>query len=85
MSKFFDVHSGTTMRPSSSTLDSNEVQVPWGKGIIGYVAEHGETVNIPNAYEVLFATKANVIMIYILLHYSLSRAVGVNTSQNSKV
>lgn len=52
VSKFFDVHSGTTMRPSSSTLDSNEVQVPWGKGIIGYVAEHGETVNIPDAYEV---------------------------------
>ncbi|XP_028835442.1 dual 3',5'-cyclic-AMP and -GMP phosphodiesterase 11A isoform X1 [Denticeps clupeoides] len=51
VSKFFDVHSGTTVRPSSSTLDSSEVQVPWGKGIIGYVAEHGETVNIPNAYE----------------------------------
>lgn len=53
VSKFFDVHSGTTVRPSSSTLDSNEVQVPWGKGIIGYVAEHGETVNISNAYEVI--------------------------------
>ncbi|KAG5856675.1 hypothetical protein ANANG_G00010430 [Anguilla anguilla] len=51
VSKFFDVHSGTTVRPSSSTLNSNEVQVPWGKGIIGYVAEHGETVNVPNAYE----------------------------------
>ncbi|XP_020792876.1 dual 3',5'-cyclic-AMP and -GMP phosphodiesterase 11A [Boleophthalmus pectinirostris] len=51
VSKFFDVHSGTTVRPSSSTLDSSEVQVAWGKGIIGYVAEHGETVNIPNAYE----------------------------------
>ncbi|KAF3691842.1 Dual 3',5'-cyclic-AMP and -GMP phosphodiesterase 11A [Channa argus] len=51
VSKFFDVHSGTTVRPSSSTLDSSEVQVPWGKGIIGYVAEHGETVNIANAYE----------------------------------
>ncbi|XP_018544186.1 dual 3',5'-cyclic-AMP and -GMP phosphodiesterase 11A [Lates calcarifer] len=51
VSKFFDVHSGTTVRPSSSTLNSNEVQVPWGKGIIGYVAEHGETVNISNAYE----------------------------------
>ncbi|KAK9513683.1 hypothetical protein VZT92_027197 [Zoarces viviparus] len=50
VSKLFDVHSGTTVRPSSSTLNSNEVQVPWGKGIIGYVAEHGETVNIPNAY-----------------------------------
>nr|XP_057939500.1 dual 3',5'-cyclic-AMP and -GMP phosphodiesterase 11A isoform X3 [Doryrhamphus excisus] len=51
VSKLFDVHSGTTVRPSSSTLNSNEVQVPWGKGIIGYVAEHGETVNISNAYE----------------------------------
>uniref|UniRef100_A0A3Q0SC83 Phosphodiesterase n=1 Tax=Amphilophus citrinellus TaxID=61819 RepID=A0A3Q0SC83_AMPCI len=51
VSKFFDVHSGTTVRPSSSTLNSSEVQVPWGKGIIGYVAEHGETVNIANAYE----------------------------------
>ncbi|XP_042280424.1 dual 3',5'-cyclic-AMP and -GMP phosphodiesterase 11A [Thunnus maccoyii] len=51
VSKFFDVHSGTTVRPSSSTLNYNEVQVPWGKGIIGYVAEHGETVNISNAYE----------------------------------
>ncbi|XP_049336648.1 dual 3',5'-cyclic-AMP and -GMP phosphodiesterase 11A isoform X2 [Astyanax mexicanus] len=50
VSKFFDVHSGTTVRPSSS-MNSSEVQVPWGKGIIGYVAEHGETVNIPNAYE----------------------------------
>ncbi|KAM6967490.1 dual 3',5'-cyclic-AMP and -GMP phosphodiesterase 11A [Aplochiton taeniatus] len=51
VSKFFDVHSGNTVRPSSSILNSNEVLVPWGKGIIGYVAEHGETVNISNAYE----------------------------------
>ncbi|XP_019741882.1 dual 3',5'-cyclic-AMP and -GMP phosphodiesterase 11A isoform X2 [Hippocampus comes] len=51
VSKVFDVHSGTTVRPSSCTLNSCEVQVPWGKGIIGYVAEHGETVNIPNAYQ----------------------------------
>ncbi|XP_066571718.1 dual 3',5'-cyclic-AMP and -GMP phosphodiesterase 11A [Amia ocellicauda] len=51
VSKFFDVHSGTTVLPSSSVENCNEVQVPWGKGIIGYVAEHGETVNIPNAYQ----------------------------------
>uniref|UniRef100_UPI00398ED1DF dual 3',5'-cyclic-AMP and -GMP phosphodiesterase 11A n=1 Tax=Pristiophorus japonicus TaxID=55135 RepID=UPI00398ED1DF len=51
VSKFFDVHSGTTVVPSSSTENSNEVQVPWGKGIIGYVAEHGEIVNIPDAYQ----------------------------------
>lgn len=64
VSKFFDVHSGTTVRPSSSTLNSNEVQVPWGKGIIGYVAEHGETVNISNAYEV------NVSLVYICMIFT---------------
>ncbi|RMC18508.1 hypothetical protein DUI87_04398 [Hirundo rustica rustica] len=51
VSKFFDVHAGTPLLPCGSTEDSNEVQVPWGKGIIGYVAEHGETVNIPDAYQ----------------------------------
>ncbi|XP_076858975.1 dual 3',5'-cyclic-AMP and -GMP phosphodiesterase 11A isoform X2 [Brachyhypopomus gauderio] len=49
VSKFFDVHAGTAILPSLS--NSDEVQVPWGKGIIGYVAEHGETVNIPDAYQ----------------------------------
>ncbi|XP_049583435.1 dual 3',5'-cyclic-AMP and -GMP phosphodiesterase 11A isoform X1 [Syngnathus scovelli] len=48
VSKFFDVHAGTAVLPS---MNSGEVQVPWGKGIIGYVAEHGETVNIPDAYQ----------------------------------
>lgn len=52
VSKFFDVHAGTPLLPCGSTEDSNEVQVPWGKGIIGYVAEHGETVNIPDSYQV---------------------------------
>ncbi|MCI4374568.1 hypothetical protein PGIGA_G00007680 [Pangasianodon gigas] len=51
VSKFLDVHSGTAGRPCSSAIPFAEVQVPWGKGIIGYVAEHGETVNVPNAYE----------------------------------
>ncbi|XP_030066193.1 dual 3',5'-cyclic-AMP and -GMP phosphodiesterase 11A [Microcaecilia unicolor] len=51
VSKFFDVHAGATLLPSYSMENSNEVQVPWGKGIIGYVAEHGETVNIPDAYQ----------------------------------
>ncbi|KAM9487751.1 dual 3',5'-cyclic-AMP and -GMP phosphodiesterase 11A [Clarias gariepinus] len=51
VSKFLDVHSGTAGRPCSSAIPFAEVQLPWGKGIIGYVAEHGETVNVPNAYE----------------------------------
>lgn len=53
VSKVFDVHAGTPLLPCYSSEDSNEVQVPWGKGIIGYVAEHGETVNIPDAYQVV--------------------------------
>lgn len=56
VSKFFDVHAGTPLLPCSSTENSNEVQVPWGKGIIGYVGEHGETVNIPDAYQVGLCT-----------------------------
>ncbi|XP_054826097.1 dual 3',5'-cyclic-AMP and -GMP phosphodiesterase 11A [Eublepharis macularius] len=51
VSKVFDVHAGTPLLPCYSSEDSNEVQVPWGKGIIGYVAQHGETVNIPDAYQ----------------------------------
>lgn len=29
-----------------------EIRVPWGSGIVGYVAESGEPVNIPDAYQV---------------------------------
>jgi dual 3',5'-cyclic-AMP and -GMP phosphodiesterase 11 len=29
-----------------------EIKIPWGTGIVGYVAESGEPVNIPDAYEV---------------------------------
>lgn len=50
VSKLFDVHSGTHIMPTNST--DNCVRVPWGKGIIGYVAEHGETVNLIDAHEV---------------------------------
>lgn len=30
----------------------NEVRVEWGTGIAGHVAESGEPVNIPDAYQV---------------------------------
>uniref|UniRef100_A0ACB8G046 Uncharacterized protein n=1 Tax=Sphaerodactylus townsendi TaxID=933632 RepID=A0ACB8G046_9SAUR len=53
VSKVFDVHAGTPLLPCCNSDDSNEVQVPWGKGILGYVAQHGETVNIPDAYQTL--------------------------------
>ncbi|HNN01101.1 MAG TPA: GAF domain-containing protein [Turneriella sp.] len=35
---------------ASVTLDGSEIRLPLGSGIIGHVAETGETVNIPDAY-----------------------------------
>jgi len=29
----------------------DEIKIPWGTGIVGYVAESGEPVNIPDAYK----------------------------------
>ncbi|XP_067686279.1 dual 3',5'-cyclic-AMP and -GMP phosphodiesterase 11A-like isoform X1 [Haliotis asinina] len=47
VSKIFDVHSGTNIMPSST----GDIRIPWGKGIIGHVAETGHTVNLENASE----------------------------------
>lgn len=38
-----------------------EVRVAWGTGIAGYVAESGEPVNIPDAYQVNSATYTNTL------------------------
>ncbi len=35
---------------ASVTLDGSEIRLPRGSGIIGFVADSGETVNIPDAY-----------------------------------
>lgn len=49
VSTVFDVNAESKVED----LDSlEEVRVPWGTGVVGYVAEKGETVNIANAYEV---------------------------------
>ena len=50
VSKVFDVYSGTNILPT--VTGGNIVKIPWGKGIIGHVAETGCTVNITNASEV---------------------------------
>ncbi|XP_069187279.1 dual 3',5'-cyclic-AMP and -GMP phosphodiesterase 11A isoform X2 [Procambarus clarkii] len=49
VSKVFDVHSGTNIYPA--TTEDNAMEVPWGKGILGCVAESGETVNLECACE----------------------------------
>ena len=36
---------------ASVTLDGSEIRLPRGSGIIGFVADSGETVNIPDAYK----------------------------------
>ena len=60
VSKVHDVNADSTVEEVSA---NEEIVVPWGTGIVGYVAEHGETVNIENAYAVRF------IIAYIFSFY----------------
>lgn len=53
VSKVFDVQVGGPNSPSKDFINQQrEIRVPWGKGLVGYAAETGETVNIPDAYAV---------------------------------
>lgn len=49
VSKVHDVNAESTIADISA---NEEIVVPWGCGIVGYVAQTGETVNIPDAYAV---------------------------------
>lgn len=49
VSKLFDVCSKSTLMEMEK---KEEIRIPWGTGIVGYVAESGEAVNIPDAYQV---------------------------------
>ena len=49
VSKLFDVCSRSTLTEMEK---KEEIRIPWGTGIVGYVAESGEPVNIPDAYQV---------------------------------
>ncbi|XP_066599827.1 dual 3',5'-cyclic-AMP and -GMP phosphodiesterase 11 [Prorops nasuta] len=48
VSKLFDVCSRSTLVEMEK---KEEIRIPWGTGIVGYVAESGEPVNIPDAYK----------------------------------
>ncbi|KAG7312318.1 Dual 3'-5'-cyclic-AMP and -GMP phosphodiesterase 11 [Plutella xylostella] len=48
VSKLFDVCSKSTPEQMEKL---EEIRIPWGSGIVGYVAESGEPVNIPDAYK----------------------------------
>ncbi|CAL1544102.1 unnamed protein product [Lymnaea stagnalis] len=45
VSKIFDLHAGTSIFPSCS----GDIRVTWGQGVIGHVAETGDTVNLKDA------------------------------------
>uniref|UniRef100_A0A1A9W0L3 Phosphodiesterase n=1 Tax=Glossina brevipalpis TaxID=37001 RepID=A0A1A9W0L3_9MUSC len=48
VSKLFDVCPRSTVEEMEQ---QNEVQIAWGTGIAGHVAESGEPINIPDAYQ----------------------------------
>jgi hypothetical protein len=50
VSKLFDVTENSQL---TDMYEHKPIRIPYGKGIVGYVAESGETVNIPDAYQVL--------------------------------
>ncbi|EDO43657.1 predicted protein [Nematostella vectensis] len=52
VSKVFDVHIGSlNVSSAKEAIDhQREIRVPLGVGLVGYAAETGETVNIPDAY-----------------------------------
>lgn len=49
VSKVFDVNAESKLE---DVQELEEIRIPLGTGIVGYVAETGETVNIADAYEV---------------------------------
>lgn len=49
VSSLFDVSCESTIQQMNN---NDEIRVPWGTGIAGYVAETGQPVNTPDAYEV---------------------------------
>lgn len=63
VSKLFDVCSKSTLMEMEK---KDEIRIPWGTGIVGYVAESGEPVNIPDAYQV----RSCVVCTYWKFKYS---------------
>lgn len=64
VSKLFDVCSQSTLQEMEK---KKEIRIPWGTGIVGYVAESGEPVNIPDAYKVnkKFSLSSNIHLIIL--------------------
>lgn len=65
VSKLFDVCSKSTLREMEK---KDEIRIPWGTGIVGFVAESGEPVNIPDAYQVIRKIIKNKKELIVLLY-----------------
>lgn len=48
VSTLFDVNPDSTVEEME---EKEEIRIPWGSGIVGYTAESGAMVNIPDAYQ----------------------------------
>ena len=60
VSQVYDVNADSCVEDINR---KEEIVVPWGTGIIGHVAEHGVTLNIPDAYSVS-STCISVLQVY---------------------
>ncbi|KAL1122466.1 hypothetical protein AAG570_002797 [Ranatra chinensis] len=73
VSKVFDVHSGASrfLLPGGAPgpTGDNEIQVPWGVGVLGHVADTGETVNLQIACEVRHFITFNLIPVVLCFYY----------------
>ena len=61
VSKLFDVTSHASLQDCMTERNGEEVRVPLGSGIVGHVAQAGQPLNIPDAYEV------NTVLDYVLV------------------
>lgn len=73
VSKVHDVNADSTVE---EVYHNDEIVVPWGTGIVGYVAQHGETVNIPNAYAVRYSFYLFILFTkYEIVYFSFSTSL----------
>lgn len=63
-SHLFDVSGQSTMEQVAL---KEEITIPWGKGIVGHVAESGKSVNIPDCYKVS-------VFVYLLTQFNYQQS-----------
>lgn len=69
VSKLFDVCPRSTVAEMELR---EEVRVAWGTGIAGHVAESGEPVNIPDAYQVTFNNNFRLQKALYKIYYKIT-------------